>query len=175
MKRTTAILLAAAGLSALPAHDGAAQRRGRVDVPRVHVEVQPVNVTVPAISVSVPRIRVDNDVRVDIPPIHVNIPEIPINVPAMSFDWDGLRIDLSHIGAEIQNAIDDAMADLDQHHRRYRYDHPDSFTSDVTRIQKLRREWRKAMRTAETNGEWEQVDELARQLTRAAERLKRDP
>ena len=176
MKRTTAILMAAAGLSALLVHDGAAQRRGWVDVPRVHVEVPPVNVTIPAISVSVPRIRIDNDVRVDVPPIQVNIPEIPIKVPAMTFDWAGLRIDLSHIGVEIQNAIDDAVAGLDHDQRRHRNDHPDSFSSDVTRIQKLRREWREAVRNAETSGDWEQADALAWQLTRAADRLKqRDP
>jgi hypothetical protein len=105
-------------------------------------------------------------VRVDIPPIHVNVPEIRIAVPAMNFEFPGINIDFSHIGAEIESAVNEAMRALDDLDVIY-------FESDRLRVQRLRRQWRAAVRRAETTNDWDEADALARQLTRAADRLKR--
>ncbi|MEX2284813.1 MAG: hypothetical protein WEE89_20160 [Gemmatimonadota bacterium] len=105
-------------------------------------------------------------VRVDIPPIHVNVPEIRIAMPAMNFEFPGINIDLSHLGAEIESAVNEAMRAIDE------LDF-DNLESDRLRVQRLRRQWRDTVRRAETTNDWDEADALARQLTRAADRLKR--
>lgn len=161
------VVMTIMGVSPLTAqrHD----RHARVDVPRIKVDIPAINVTVPAISVVVPRIRVDEpNVRVDIPPIHVDMPEIPVAIPALNFDFPGFKIDLSHIGHEIDRALRDAVRDLDD------WDYDTEITNrEVERVRQLKREWRAAIREAETGGDWSRADSLAHQLNRAAERLKR--
>ncbi len=155
-----AVALTLAGVAPLSAQ--------RPNIARVRVDLPPINVTVPAISFSIPRIRIDDpEVQVDIPPLHVERRETPVRIPAMNIDIPGIQIDLSNLGAEIESAVRDAMSALD--HPNVRNPYP----SDAARIQRLRREWRDAVRGAETTGDWERADALARQLTRLADRMKR--
>ena len=108
-------------------------------------------------------------IRIDIPPINVNVPEMRIAVPAIAFEIPAINIDLSHLGAEIESAVNEAMRSIED----WDFDSFDSFESDRMRIQRQRRQWREAVRRAETTNDWDEADALARQLTRTADRLKR--
>ena len=108
-------------------------------------------------------------IRIDIPPINVNVPEMRIAVPAMNFEIPAINIDLSGLGAQIEAAVNEAMRSIED----WDYDLRDPDYIDASRVQRLRRQWRDAVRQAETTNDWDQADALARQLTRAADRLKR--
>ena len=122
-----------------------AQRHGRIEVPRI---------------------------QVDLPTINVRVPAVSVNVPAISFDLPRIQIDLPDFGREIERAIRDATRDI-EHEWDRDHDYRPGNTGDVSRVRRLQREWRRAVRNADETGDWSQADALARELTRAADRLKR--
>jgi hypothetical protein len=162
MNQRMAVALTVVGIMSLTAQQVEAQRPGRIEIPRIMVDVPAISIMIPAIVFTTPRVRVDDGVRVDIPPMHVDIPETPLNVPALNFELPAIHIDLSNLGRDIETAVQDAIGALDD------LDMRDSQASDIARVQRLRRQWREAARRAD----WQEADALARQLTKAADRLK---
>ena len=162
MYQKMALALTVIGITALTAQRAEAQRPGRIEIPRIQVDVPAINIMIPAIVFTTPRVRVDDGVRVDIPPMHVDVPETPLNIPALNFELPAMNIDLSDLGREIETAVHEAMSALGE------LDRSDSQAGEVARVQRLRRQWREATRRAD----WQEADALARQLTRAADRLK---
>ena len=169
------VVLTVAGIAPAGIAPVGAQRHGRIEVPRIQVDIPTINVRVPAVSVNVPRVRVrESNVHIDIPEIRIDVPEIPVVVPAMNFDFPGIRIDLPDFGKEIDRAIREATRDLGN----WNWDGDEDFERDaidreVSSVRRLQREWREAIREADTTGDWSHADALARRLTRAADRLKR--
>jgi hypothetical protein len=102
--------------------------------------------------------------RIEIPPIVVDVPEVRVNIPAINIEIPSFRFDFSNLGAEIESAVNEAMSAL--HDIDIRVATPPA--SDVNRVQRLKREWRAAIK----RGDWQEADDLARQLSRLADRLK---
>ena len=134
-----------------------------VDVPRIKVDIPAINFAIPAITINLPRILVDDEfVKVDIPPINIDAPRGRFDMPAINIDIPGFRIDLSDVSDAVEQAVResmDAIQDLD-------YDMGGAHRKG--RVRDLMREWRDAVRSAEDSNDWEAADDLARELTRAA-------
>ena len=137
-----------------------------VDVPRVKVDIPAINFAIPAISVNLPRIFVDDEyVKVDIPRINIDAPAGRFDMPPINIDIPGFRIDLSDVSEAIESAVRESMGALRD------LDYDDGGAHRAARVRDLMREWREAVRSAEDTGDWEQADDLARELTRAANGL----
>ena len=137
-----------------------------VDVPRVKVDIPAINFAIPAIMVNLPRILIDDEfVKVDIPSINIDAPAGRFDMPPINIDIPGFRIDLSDVSEAVESAVResmDALRDLDYY---------DGGAHRAGRVRDMMREWKDAVRGAEDTGDWEQADDLARELTRAANGL----
>jgi hypothetical protein len=137
-----------------------------VDVPRVKVDIPAINFAIPAIMVNIPRIVIDDEiVKVDIPSINIDAPAGRFDMPPINIDIPGFRIDLSDVSEAVESAVRqsmDALRDLDYY---------DGGAHRAGRVRDMMREWKDAVRRAEDTGDWEQADDLARELTRAANGL----
>ena len=134
-----------------------------VDVPRIKVDIPAINFAIPAIMISLPRILVDDEfVKVDIPPINIDAPRGHFDMPAINIDIPGFRIDLSDVSDAVEQAVRESMDAV----RDWDYDMGGAHRKG--RVRDLMREWRDAVRSAEDSNDWEAADDLARELTRAA-------
>ncbi|HSL70874.1 MAG TPA: hypothetical protein VK864_11575 [Longimicrobiales bacterium] len=139
-----------------------------VEMPRVQVDIPAMNFAVPAVKVTVPRVRVDDpDIQIDIPAFRIDIHEMPFTLPAVNIDVPGFRLDLSDLSVEIESAVQDALDSLGE------LDVRETGSTDTARVRRLQREWREAVRRAESTDDWREADALARELTRVADRLRR--
>ena len=131
-----------------------------VDVPRVKVDVPPVNVVVPPVNVDIPSF----DFKM--PAINVDIPSFNFSMPQFNLDIPAIHIDLSGITEAVETSVRaslDALNDIDF------YATTDAY--QVSHVKSLMRDWRAAVRRAQDTGDWQEADDIARELSRAADRM----
>ena len=136
-----------------------------IDVPRIRVDIPAINFAIPPVVVNLPRIFVDDEfVKIDIPEINIDAPAGRFDMRPINIDIPGFRIDLSEVSEAVEQAVRESVGAL----RDWDFD---MSSHRKGRVRDLMREWRDAVRSAEDTGDWEAADDLARELTRAANGL----
>ena len=114
----------------------------------------------PAINVDIPSINLT------LPALKFDMPSFDFSMPAINLDIPPIHIDLSGISEAVENSVRsslNAINDIEVH--------SGPNPREVSRVKSMMRDWRAAMRNAQDTGDWQDADDIAQELSRAADRL----